>query len=176
QVNQPAEHAAAAGDPGAMLPGGGAPQGYSAHYCNMPTRVDPKVVACSFIVSGLRVFDITDLVHPKEIGYFVAPPQPRFENGYTDSDFAMSMPAFVPERREIWWSDGTSGFYVLRVDKGVWPQSQAPARAPRCQSRRRLLVKARIPRGARVRSIRATLRGRRIPIVRRRGGRYAVVD
>ena len=30
--------------------------------------------------------------------------------------------------------------------------------------------------GARVRSIRATLRGRRIPTVRRRGGRYAVVD
>jgi hypothetical protein len=123
QVNQPAEHAAAAGDPGAMLPGGGAPQGYSAHYCNIPTTVDPKVVACSFIVSGLRVFDITDLVHPKEIGYFVAPPQPRFENGYTESDFAMSMPAFAPARREIWWSDGTSGLYVLRVDKSVWPAS-----------------------------------------------------
>jgi hypothetical protein len=123
QVNQSADHAAAAGDPGATLPGGGAPQGYSAHYCNIPTTVDPKVVACSFIVSGLRVFDITDLVHPKEIGYFVAPPQPRFENGYTDSDFAMSMPAFAPARREIWWSDGTSGFYVLRVDKSVWPAS-----------------------------------------------------
>jgi hypothetical protein len=62
-------------------------------------------------------------VHPKEIGYFVAPPQPRSENGYSESNFAMSMPAFAPERREIWWSDGTSGFYVLRVDKSVWPGS-----------------------------------------------------
>ncbi|HEV7363590.1 MAG TPA: hypothetical protein VGN71_04305, partial [Solirubrobacteraceae bacterium] len=45
QVDQPAEHAAAANDPG----GSGAPQGYAAHYCNIPSRVDPKVVACSFI-------------------------------------------------------------------------------------------------------------------------------
>ena len=57
QVNQPADHAAAAGDPGAISP----VQGYAAHYCNIPTRVDPKIVACSFIASGLRVFDITDL-------------------------------------------------------------------------------------------------------------------
>jgi hypothetical protein len=70
-------------------------------------------------------------VHPKEIGYYVAPPQPRSENGNTDSDFAMSMPAFAPERREIWWSDGTSGFYVLRVDKSVWPAGAAGSPRPR---------------------------------------------
>ena len=173
-MNQPAEHAAAANDPG----GNGAPQGYAAHYCNIPTRVDPKVVACSFIASGLRIFSIADLVHPKEIGYYVAPPQPRSENEYRASDFAMSKPAFAPERREVWFSDGTSGFYVLRVDKSVWPQdaTRTPARGPACQSRRRLLVKARVPRGARVRSARATLAGRRVPMVRRRHGLYAVVD
>jgi hypothetical protein len=33
----------------------------------------------------------------------------------------MSKPAFVPDRREIWYTDGTSGFYALRVDKSVWP-------------------------------------------------------
>jgi hypothetical protein len=174
QVDQPAEHAAAANDPG----GNGAPQGYAAHYCNIPTGVDPRVVACSFIASGLRIFDISDLVHPKEIGYFVAPPQPRSENGYRDSDFAMSKPAFAPERREVWFTDGTSGFYVLRVDKSVWPQSAtpAPARGRRCRSRRRFLVKARLPHGAKVRSVRATLAGRRVRIVRRRRGLYAVVD
>ena len=126
QIDQPAEHhaATAAGDPGTQNPA----QGYAAHYCNIPTRVDPKVVACSFIASGLRVFDISDLVHPKEIAYFVAPPQPRSENGYMASDFAMSKPAFAPSRREIWFTDGTSGFYVLRVFKALWPTaSSAPA-------------------------------------------------
>ena len=121
-IDQPAEHAAAyaAGDPGTSS---GA-QGYAAHYCSIPTDVDPKVVACSFIASGLRVFDIGDLVHPKEIAYYVAPPQPRSENGYYPSDFAMSKPAFGPDR-QIWFTDGTSGFYVLQVDKSVWPGSSA---------------------------------------------------
>src|SRR5205823_14442567 len=135
-------------------------------------RVDPKIVACSFIASGLRIFSIADLLHPKEIGYYVAPTQARSENGYKASDFAMSKPAFAPERREIWFSDGTSGFYVLRVAKSVWPQdaASAPSRSRRCTSRHRYLVRARVPRGARVRSVRATLGGRRVGIVRRKGG------
>jgi hypothetical protein len=177
-VNQPAEHHAASGDPGANTPGGGAPQGYAAHYCNIPTNVNPRIVACSFIASGLRLFDISDLVHPKEIGYYVAPPQPRFENGYSQSDFAMSQPAFVPERREVWWSDGTSGFYVLRVAASVWPQGGSTA-APRplaCAGGRSFLVRARVPRGASVRSVRATLAGRRLRVVRRARGYYAVVN
>jgi hypothetical protein len=133
QVNQPADHHAAAGDPGAM---GGA-QGYAAHYCNIPTRVDPQIVACSFIVSGLRVFDIRDLTAPREIAYFVAPTQARPENGWQASDFAMSQPAFVPERREIWFTDGTSGFYALRVDQSAWPGERRVRRRLRRPPHRR---------------------------------------
>jgi hypothetical protein len=177
QVDQPAEHAAAtaAKDPGTGNP----PQGYAGHYCSFSTEVDPKVVACSFITSGLRVFDISDIVHPKEIGYYVAPPQPRSENGYTTSDFAMSKPVIVPDRREIWWTDGTSGFYVLRVDKNVWPQGSANSpttTAAVCPRLRRFLVKARVPRGAHIRGVVATLAGRRVGVVRRRGALFAVVN
>ena len=32
----------------------------------------------------------------------------------------MSRPAFVPERKEIWYTDGYSGFYAVRVTNGVW--------------------------------------------------------
>ena len=117
QVNQPKDHAEASGDPGANNPA----QGYAAHYCNIPTRVDPKVVACSFIASGLRVFDISKITAPKEIGYFVAPPTARVENGGQASNFAMSQPTFVPARREIWFTEGETGFYALRVSKDVWP-------------------------------------------------------
>jgi hypothetical protein len=118
QVNQPAEHNKYSyDDPGSFSPG----QGYAAHYCNLPTRVNPKLVACSFILSGLRVFDISNLRKPKEIAYFVAPTKGVAENGDDPSDYAMSKPAFAPRRHEIWYTDTTSGFYVLRVDKRVWP-------------------------------------------------------
>ncbi len=33
----------------------------------------------------------------------------------------MSQPAFVPERREVWFTDATGGFYALRVTNGAWP-------------------------------------------------------
>ena len=78
-------------------------------------------MACSFIASGLRVFDISDLLHPKEIAYYVAPTQPRAENEFMASDFAMSKPAFDPTLREIWYTDASSGFYVVKLAKGVWP-------------------------------------------------------
>ncbi|MBV9310251.1 MAG: hypothetical protein JOZ73_05440, partial [Solirubrobacterales bacterium] len=117
EVDQPKQHHDASHDPGQLDPA----QGYAAHYCNVPSQVNPQIVACSFISSGLRVFDIRDPYHPKETAYFVAPPTPNSENGGDKSNFAMSKPAFVPERREIWYSDGTSGFYALRVPKRVWP-------------------------------------------------------
>ena len=165
QIDQPADHAAAtaAGDPGTK----NAAQGYAAHYCNIPTEVDPKIVACSFIASGLRVFDISDLVHPKEVAYFVAPPAPRSENGFMASDFAMSKPAFVPERREIWFSDGTSGFYVLRVNRNVWSQGSSRVGGPgtgggprACLSRRAFSVHLRRRYRGRVASARVIVGGR----------------
>ena len=117
QVDQPAAHHAADHDPGAIDPA----QGYAAHYCNIPREVDPEIAACSFITSGLRVFDIRDPLHPREIGYFVAPPTPRDVN-LDGSNFAMSKPAFDHARREIWYSDGASGFYVLRLAPACgWP-------------------------------------------------------
>jgi hypothetical protein len=56
----------------------------------------------------------------------VAPTKAQNENGYDPSDFAMSRPAFDADRREIWFSDGPTGFYVVRVSKDVWPKGQAP--------------------------------------------------
>jgi LVIVD repeat len=159
RVNQPKEHEEASGDPGQLNP----TQGYAAHYCDVPTRVDPLVVACSFISSGLRVFDISDIRRPREIGYFVAPTRRITENGFDGSNFAMSKPAFVPSRREIWYSDGTSGFYVLRVKRSVWPTG---AGRRGCLARRAPIGPRNIGRVRLGLSRRALLR--RVPAPRRR--------
>ena len=174
-IDNPAEHKQYGGDPGADGSTQGGAQGYAAHYCNIPTRVDPKLVACSFIASGLRLFNISDLAHPKEVGYFVAPTQAKPENGGSASNFAMSMPAFVPQRREIWWTDGTSGFYALRVADGAWAEAakaKPPAVQSICLSKRRFTIH--LP--ARVRTARVYVDGKRVA-VRRRGLRLqSVVD
>jgi hypothetical protein len=118
-VHQPENRAAIAGDYGTQSP----VQGYAAHYCNVPRRVDPQIFACSMILSGLRVFDIRDPENPKEIAYFMPPPSTISATGGSFIDeranWAMSQPAFALERNEIWYSDGTSGFYVLRLTDDV---------------------------------------------------------
>jgi hypothetical protein len=96
-------------------------QGYDGHYCTVPQRVDPGVVACTFIASGLRLFDIRDPYAPKEIAYFNGPIAPALNPTEGPSAYAMSSAAFVPSRSEIWYSDGNSGFWALKVTNGVWP-------------------------------------------------------
>jgi hypothetical protein len=172
-VNQPENRAAIAGDPGAMSP----VQGYAAHYCSVPREVEPGIVACSFIASGLRVFDIRDPAKPKEIAYFVAPPANMggSQAPLEKSDYAMSKASFVPERGEIWYSDGNSGFYALRVAKGVWPfQAAAGAPSPlglpgsrRCASRRDFTIRLR-PKGKKLASARVYVNGKRIKVLRGR--------
>ena len=141
QINQPADHAAAASDPGAFSP----VQGYGAHYCNIPTRLDPKIVACSFITSGLRVFDISNIAAPKEIGYFVAPTKPRAENGFLASDFAMSMPAFDTARHDVWYADGGTGFYVVHV--ATWPPDTHAAAKKKTKKTKKRRTCRRVRRG-----------------------------
>lgn len=116
EVNMPEHQDALEDDPGfsALF------QGYRGHYCNVATRQDPDVVACTFILSGLRLFDIRDPYAPKEMAYFNAPIYPG--NGVQSAgNFAMSSPTIIPERSEIWYTDGNSGFYALRVTNGWWP-------------------------------------------------------
>ncbi len=120
EVNQPKHREEIGGDPGA----GSALQGYAAHYCGVPRQDDPEIVVCSFILSGLRVFDIRDPYHPKEVAYFVAPPATSPVVAER-TNYAMSKPAFDVARKIVWYSDGNSGLYAVRLTNGAWPSGNA---------------------------------------------------
>jgi hypothetical protein len=98
--------------------------GYDSHYCSLDRPVDPTIVACSEFQSGLRVFDIGDVRHPKEIAYF----NPGGDGhaapgsfGGTYGGYTSAQPRIIPERGEIWFTDQDRGFYVVRFGAGVWP-------------------------------------------------------
>jgi hypothetical protein len=97
-------------DPGATS----GTQGYAAHYCAVPRQADPGILACSMILSGLRVFDIRDPLHPREVAYFNMPP--------SGGSHAMSAPAFDPAAGDIWYTDGASGFWDVHITNGAWPR------------------------------------------------------
>jgi hypothetical protein len=98
--------------------------GYDSHYCSIDRPVDPTIVACSEFQSGLRVFDIRDVRHPREIAYF----NPGGDGhaapgsfGGTYSGYTSAQPRIIPERGEIWFTDQDRGFYVVRFAGGTWP-------------------------------------------------------
>ena len=98
--------------------------GYDAHYCSTDRTHDPTIVACSEFQSGLRVFDIRDVHHPKEIAYY----NPGGDGyaapgsfGGTYAAYASAQPRIVAERGEIWFTDQDRGFYVVRFANRAWP-------------------------------------------------------
>ncbi len=116
QVHQPAARRTSFGDPGASSPVGG----YAAHYCSLPYRNNPRIAACSMIASGLRIFDISNLKRPVEIAYFNQPTVPATPADPRTGASALSQPAWDVKGRSIWYSDGNSGFYAVRLINGVW--------------------------------------------------------
>lgn len=108
EVNQPEARKAEASDPGASNTQFG---GYSAHYCSVPRRDNPGLLACDFILSGLRIFDIRYPMHPREVGYFNKPT--------SAGSNAMSAPAWDVADDEVWYSDSKSGFYAVKLTNGI---------------------------------------------------------
>lgn len=108
QVHQPADHAGEqTKDPGAGSPFGG----YAGHYCSVPTRDNPNIAGCSMILSGLRLFDISDVEHPKEVGYFNKPTK--------DGAAAYSQPAWDPTSNTVWYTDTSTGFHIVKLTNGL---------------------------------------------------------
>ena len=56
--------------PGTNLPAASGTTNYSEERCVADNPNNAKMLACSFSNAGLRVFDIRDLSHPKEIAYW----------------------------------------------------------------------------------------------------------
>ena len=52
---------------------GGGPLVYNCERCNVDRANNPTMLACGYQNAGLRVFDIRDPQHPKEIAYFKPP-------------------------------------------------------------------------------------------------------
>ncbi len=88
--------------------------GYSVHHCTPDRLYDPTIMACSWFGSGIRVLDIRDPFHPKELAYY----NPA---GTTSQLGIVARPVVRAEKGEIWFTGAGGGFYVVKFAPGVWP-------------------------------------------------------
>lgn len=74
--------------------------GYESHYCSVDRYEDPQYLACSYVQSGIRVFDISDPLTPKEIAYYYPPTEPGahkrlYNSAHSQSPFASTYTDFA---------------------------------------------------------------------------------
>jgi hypothetical protein len=123
EVHDPANCASVLNDPVRGL-------GYSSHYCNADKAHNPKMVACTYYEAGLRVFDIRDPFHPKEIAYY-KPPARRtaFLPGSTlwaagadrTADATGTDVRWRKHKGEtqLWFTSQDNGFQIVRFTKSI---------------------------------------------------------
>lgn len=120
--------------------------GYESHYCTPNRDHNPSLMACSFFQSGVRVFDITNPLAPREVAYYNPPAQtgknamlvgsahqlPSRQPLLSDVDvglldlsqsvgkaeFTADFCSSIPRWKgnEIWVSCTDNGFMVLKVN------------------------------------------------------------
>jgi len=91
---------------------------YDSHYCRPDRLKDPTLAACSSFLAGLRVYDIRDPHHPKELAYYnpgtVSATDPTV-------DMALAPPVIRRDVGQIWYVSRLHGLQVLQFRDGIWP-------------------------------------------------------
>ena len=114
--------------------------GWTAHYCEPPTRVSPAIIACGMLGSGLRVFDIRDPHNPVEVAYANYTNDPgtiinQASGGEQDvqNGNVYSAPAYDPDENAVWYTDTQRGFYAVQLTEttGITSFSFDPDATPR---------------------------------------------
>jgi len=139
QVNQANDLTAPAGDPARtrcntifadFISTGGFL--YDAHYCTADDPKNAKMVACSYMQAGVRVFDVRDPYHPKEVAYFKPPASGNaFRPGSTlwstsatlnlTHDLSSSNVRFLRKNGQVylWFTSHNQGFWVAKLSEDL---------------------------------------------------------
>jgi hypothetical protein len=109
---------------------------YGSHYCSVDNKNNATTLACAYFNSGIRVFDIRDPRHPKEIAYFNPPgvTTPSYGSQHfnsttgTSSNTQAGNPDWCTAQLRLDARHGTlettcqdNGFLVLKFENDVWP-------------------------------------------------------
>jgi len=114
---------------------------YSAHYCTADDPHNTTAIACAWLSSGVRVFDVRDPRHPREIAYYYPPARldansirggaPYYDlligTRTKDATSTQIRWAVDPKtgERELWFISSENGFQVLKLTNGVYPFTTA---------------------------------------------------
>ncbi|GAC1611859.1 MAG: hypothetical protein NVS3B26_28930 [Mycobacteriales bacterium] len=118
---------------------------YSAHYCTPDDPANTTAIACGWISSGVRVFDVRNPLHPREIAYYNPPAHldvssirggaPYFDVlvGLRTKDSVSTQIRWVRDaktgQQDLWFISGENGFQILTfTNRAYVPSPTSPQR------------------------------------------------
>jgi hypothetical protein len=148
---------------------------YSGHYCTADDPLNTTAIACAWLSSGVRVFDVRDPLHPREIAYYNPPAHldansirggaPYFDLlvGTRTKDSTATQIRWIRDPRsgheDLWFISGENGFQILQFTNGVYPFGAVTVRSTKAAVPRRALA------GAAGRALPATGGGERTALI-----------
>ncbi|GAC1610586.1 MAG: hypothetical protein NVS3B26_18140 [Mycobacteriales bacterium] len=114
---------------------------YSAHYCTPDDPENTTAIACGWISSGVRVFDVRNPMHPREIAYYNPPASidansirggaPYFDAlvGLRTKDSVSTQIRWVKDAKtgdqDLWFISGENGFQILKFTNNAYRSAAA---------------------------------------------------
>ncbi|HWS66873.1 MAG TPA: hypothetical protein VN325_29260 [Steroidobacteraceae bacterium] len=111
---------------------------YGSHYCSVDNKHRATTLACGYFNSGIRVFDIRNPHHPKEIAYYNPAGETTLSpgsnhNNIFSSNFVSGGPDWCSaqvhlrisedhgRQGTLWTTCQDNGLLMLKFENGVWP-------------------------------------------------------
>ena len=108
---------------------------YGSHYCSVDNKNHATTLACGFFNSGIRVFDIRDPRHPKEIAYYnpagtttASPGSNHVSTGQWKAggpDWCSAQVHLDHRTGTVWSTCQDNGLLMLKFTNGVWPYPES---------------------------------------------------
>lgn len=108
---------------------------YGSHYCTADNRRNATALACAYLNSGIRVFDIRDPSRPREIAYF-NPAGARSEQAGSVHNMFKQWRAGAPDwckttisfdfaSKTLTTMCSDNGLLIMQFESGMWPMKES---------------------------------------------------
>jgi len=104
---------------------------YGSHYCSVDDKKHATTLACGYFNSGIRVFDIRDPEHPKEIAYYNPAGTTTVSTGSNHPignnwipggpDWCSAQVHLDKKSGTLWTTCQDNGLLMLKFTNGAWP-------------------------------------------------------
>ena len=90
---------------------------YMSHYLSVDDTDHAELAFYTWYGSGLRVFDISDPAHPREVAYY----NPPVVGSDRTHDSSTTYPRYVASKGQIWFGSRVNGLNVVELDPALRP-------------------------------------------------------